>query len=439
MKKNILLLLGTLWFSSFPPLLTADKTLEEAVASGIKKNAGVQNRVLDEKSSLLHKERAEKDKLFSLILGGAYRYQSDRMEISFDEISPAPGITIPGRNITAGTYHNFDIKLGLTQPLFTGFVLKNMAASEEVRTVIARNRTFRQRLEIANLIKTSYFRYRLLLNEKDTLSALLKKLEIHHQKLLAFYEENLAGRSDILETETRVQEQKLALSDLESAIDKEKIHFIKLCGLDIEQVEEHFQEKSVTYEEALSFFQNRHPVLKNFEEQIRLIDIQKRIIQGRYLPLVAGFAEVHFGKPGLDIFRNEWAPYFIGGISVDFKLFDGSKKKIDLEVLANTQKKFENSRSDFLQEGEKNLKQLFEQKKSAEHQIHIIDRLLDLAREDNRIKRDLVREDQISNRDYLASLTAEKGYASRRNTMLCRLELIKVHINTLAGIYKEET
>ncbi|MBN1272311.1 MAG: TolC family protein [Candidatus Aminicenantes bacterium] len=435
MKKHILI------FSIFflPLSLMAEIPLEKAVAQGIQRNMSVKNLVLEEKNSFLEKRKAEKNRLFGLELGGSYLYQSDRMEISFEDFSPFPGSTIPGQNITAGTFHNFDVKMSLVQPLFTGNILKNMVASQEIQTVIAQKQTYLQKLEIAGQIKTSYFRYRLLMDQKGILEALLKKLEIHHQKLLDFYRENLIRKSDLLETEAQIQEQKINLEDLENTIIAEKIHFENLCGLDVEEISDNYKETARDFREALSLFETRHPVLKTLDEQVKLIDIKKQIISGRYLPQVAGFAEVHFGKPGIDYFKNEWSPYFIGGINVNFKLFDGKQKKIDLEILAHSQEKIKNQQADFLREGEKVLRQLFEKKKSTEKQLEILEQLLTLAREDSLIKKDLVREKQISNLDYLASLTTEERYASMRNSLISRHELIKLNINTLTGIYEEES
>ncbi len=418
MIKIFTLTIGFLWAA----VLTTKIPLQTAIEKGLQRAANYQNMILEEKSRELEKRTAQMKKYFSIESGGSYLFKSEQMEILF-----------PGQSITAGAKHNYDMNLSLKQPIYTGNILSHSVNMSEIQLAITQNQTLMEKIEVASKIKSSYFNYHLLLNKKKSLEPLIRQLNLHLKQIEDFYKEELVKKTDLLETRRKIREQEINVEELNHLINSEKIHFEKLCGFDIDTVAAGFTEKVEHYHRAFNEFKKSHPVLKTLTERIVLLNTRGKMVKGEYLPQIAGFAELHYGKPGIDFFKNQWGFYFQGGISFSLKLFDWNKKKRQLTTLDYAVKKIVNQRDDFILEGEKHLKQLFDAQRSVEKKMGILDNLIQLAEEDAQLKAELYREQQVSNIDYLGALTTKERHVSKKNELKMQLELIKVGINRIIG------
>jgi OMF family outer membrane factor len=412
----LIVLNGPVWLSA------AGVSLEEAIQKGLERAAGYRNQVLEEKSLELEKKTAQMKRYFSLDSAASYVFKSEQMEIMF-----------PGISLKAGAKHNYDLNLSLKQPLFTGNILSNGVKLSELELAAAQNQTLLEKIDSAAEIKSSYFNYHLLLDKKDSLETLIRQLNLHLKKIEDFFKEELVRKTDLLETRRKLWEQELNVEDLNRLIAAEKFHFERLCGLDIDVVDAGYVENVADYEGALAVFKESHPLLKTMDRNLAMLFTRGKMVKGGYLPQVAGFAELHYGRPGVDFFKNRWQLYFQGGVSFSFKLFDWDKKKRELLVLDYAGEKVKNRRDDFVLEGEELLKQLFDAKGSLEKKIGILEELVRTAAEDVGLKADLYREQQVSNFDYLDALTTKERYESMKKESLMQLELVKVSINRVIG------
>jgi len=437
-RKEMVLLILILFFTGFFLLpLAAEVTMEQAIREGIKLNKVYKNHVLENRSLELTRKSARMNRWFNLNAGASYLYKSEQMEISFPDTNPVPGVVIPGFAMSVGAKHNYDLKLSLTQPIFTGNILNNAVKLESVKIAVEENRVRLARIEVAAEIKRSYFNLRLLRNRLDSLRVLIKQLRLHHRKLQDYFREELVRKSDLLETETKIREQEMNLRDLRNLIENEKINFKNLCGCDIDQVEKNYSEEGGDFDRAFAEFKTTHPVLQTLDQQVKGFYIREKMVNGAYLPQVGGFAEIHFGKPGIDFFQNDWSFYFQGGISFDMKIFDWSKRKRDVRIIRFGREKIENERADFTRQVEKGLKQLFSSRAAVRDRLETVKQLVRIAAEDAGLKEDLLREQQIDNIDYLSALTRKEHYESMENTILAQLEIIEVNINQLIGKFEE--
>jgi len=416
-------------FFIFSALMPAGKIpLKKAVETGIKKDSQYKNRLLDSKITRLNRQKVQMKRLFNLDFGGSYLFKSQQMEIA----------VIPGTTITAGAKHNYDLKLALVQPIFTGNILANAIKLEMQKETVTKNKTLLREIEVAGLIKFSYFTFQLLENKKKSLSLLIKNLKLHLKRLSDYYKEELVKKSDVLETGIKISEAKMTLEELNQLTTEEKINFKKLCGFTIDEIEKDYRETIGTLDDSLSFFKTRHPALETIDQNIRMHLLKKKIVSGNYLPQVKGFAELHYGRPGIDFFANQWSLYFQGGIAVNLKIFDWNQLKKDKTIVDFTVQQLNNRKEELILEIEKNLAKLYSKKSSIEKQLKMVENLVKFADEDAGLKEALYKENQVANIDYLSALLTKERYESRQNELMLQSQLIKLNINTLIGRYGEE-
>jgi outer membrane protein TolC len=410
-------------------------SLKKAIEKGIQLDNQYKNRLIDTEISGLNQKKARMKKLFYVDSGGSYFFKSQKMEIVFPESNPVPGVVIPGMNILAGAKHNYDLKLSLVKPISTGGILSNHVKLERLNQIREKYNADSRKIEVAGIIKSSYFTYRLLESKKKSLSLLIRNLKLHFKKINNLYREELVKKSDLLETQIKISEAEMKREELNQLLKEEKIIFTRLCGFAVEDVEKKYDESISTFQESLSFFKTHHPALKTIDQNIRMRYLQKKIAAGNYLPRIQGFAELHYGRPGIDFFKNEWSLYFQGGINVNLRIFDGNQLKIEKKIADMVIRKLDNHKQDLVLEVKKKLTQLYAKKKSLEKQLKMVKSMVKFASEDAGLKEDLVKEKQIPNIDYLSALLDKERYESMQNELLLQLRLIKLNINTLIGRY----
>ena len=423
MKKQLFLLIATFFCNTLFPNIP----LKIAIKNAIKMDVNYRNQIIDEKSTQIKKKNAQMRKLFSINSNISYLFKSEKMKIE-----------LPGATMYAGSKNNYDINLSLQQPIFSGNILSNLVNMEEVNLAIEKNKTLLKKIDVVFNVKSTYFQYILLLNEKKSLNYLIKDLNLHYRKIKNLYKEELVKKTNLLETEKKIEELYINLEDLNNMIINEKITFKKLCKMNLDEIDKNYHENIKDYKSVFMEFKRSHPVLKTIDEKIRHLSYKTKIIKGEYLPQINGFAEIHYGKPGIDFFRNEWKTYFQAGINLNLKIFNWNKQKRDLNIIKYSNQKIINEKENFILEGEKLLKQLYATKASVENKINILNKLIKISNEDTKLKKSLYEEQQISNIDYLESITKKERYISMKNEMKTYYELAKLNINRVIGKYTEE-
>lgn len=420
-------------------VLPARVTLSQAVVNAWKISPNILSQRLEEEAAAISGLTALRQKYFSVYFSGSYRYSSDKVEVKISDFPFPVGANIPaGTVVLSAPSDNFDLKMSLAQPLYSGGLLSNAVKMEAIREAEEKDLTRLKKIELAGKVKSSYFNYLLFCKKRDSLNFFLSSLNLHLQKVKNLYTEELVKKSDLLETQVEADEIKLSLEDLEQLIAAEAVNFNALCGYDPQDID--FQPATINESFAASreYFLAGHPLLRSLDERARIIQIQKKSIAGTYLPQVSAFAELHYGRPGQNFFTNQWTFYVQGGLSVSMPVFNWNRLGRDKSLVDIAMRKLENQRADFIRESEKNLRQLFLYKESLEKKLALLANLSANAAEDIGLKEKLYEENQIDHTDLLAAMASQERVLSNREELLAQMELLKVGIHTLIGKCEEE-
>jgi outer membrane protein TolC len=422
------------WLAFFPAMARAgDIPLPKAVQKGIELDAQYNNHRLARRQADLEIQKAKNNRRFTVDAAGSYRFQSDQMEISMPDISPAPGLVIPGVQISAGAKHNYDLKLSLLQPIYTGNILSQSIHLNRQAAAVRGWDVILRKVQVAGQIKTSYYTCRLLESKEKSLLLLIENLGLHYKRLADYFEEDLVKKSDLLETEVKINEAEMNLEQVRRQMEEEKISFHRLTSFHIHDIEAGYREDAAGFEDSFARFSTTHPALKQLEHHIRMQGSRKKIIAGNYLPRVMGFAELHYGRPGIDFFQNRWSFYFQGGINVQVKVFDWNRRHKDSQIVDADIGRLKNRKKEIVNDVKKQFMQLYARKRSLERQLQKARKLAAIAAEDAALKKELYNENQAANIDYLAALLTKERYQSMQQELNVQVQLVNVGINLLVG------
>jgi outer membrane protein TolC len=439
--KNIALLFG-LTFLFLPPASSGGTqengiqgkiTLEQAVMSALSRQSTYTNAILAEEEADILTELAEKNRRFSLDFDSSYRYISETMEVETPSVQIPGLVSVPSNTISAGVFHNFDFKLSARRPLYSGGLLKNSIRLAEVQKAIRAQQSRLRRLEIAASIKSSYFQHLTLLRRRQSLEALKKNMALHEERLERFLGEGLIKKTALLETRTRLEDVDVGLLEILGKIRESEIQFRSVCGYSPGDIEAHYREPDISQAEAHSYFLKNHPVLSSLDFRLKSLDIQMNMTKGRYRPQVNSFAELHYGRPGIDFFKKDWSVYFTGGVVLHVPVFNWKQLQNEKDLNGIQAKKVRNEKAEFTRELQSGLDSLFAELDVIGRINGSLGRIINLAEEDAALKSELVKERQIPNIDYLTALLLLEQKKMQKQELFLTGEMVKVRINTLIG------
>ncbi len=432
MKHFIIML-----FLGFGLLMPASVTLKKAVQDGIALSAAVQNGEIEVESAERRLRMARTRFLPEMNAGASWRFQSERMQLSIDPIVQSGSILFPGLEKTVGTLHNWDIHLGIRQPLYTGGVLSRRFDQAREQSVTETLRLASQRVARAGEIRAAFYSYRLVCRKRDSSLRLLERLELHARRLDALAAEDLVRRSDVLETRSRIAETRLKLESLHRAVAEAAVRFHELTGHQPGSIADPPEPRAFTQDEALAYFRSHHPRLGEFSARERWLGLEEKVAAGRYLPQAEGYAELHVGRPGIDMFNSDWQTYATAGIRLSVPVFHWHRGRMERGLVSAAANQLENRRGEYIRMVTHTLERLYVRQRGLEVQRREAEHLVDYAREDATIKSELVREKQISNIDFLSVQVDLERFRSNLDEIDFELTLTRIAVQRTIGYWED--
>ncbi|MDO5654970.1 MAG: TolC family protein [Flavobacteriaceae bacterium] len=95
-------------------------------------------------------------------------------------------------------------------------------------------------------------------------------------------------------------------------------------------------------------YDNQRPELQLFELQRKNLELRKKQIWQHRFPQINGFLNAGYGRPGLNMLKNSFEPFAIGGIQFQWKISGFYTEKKELEIIDFQMDKFNTEKEAFL-------------------------------------------------------------------------------------------
>jgi len=254
-------------------------------------------------------------------LNGQASYQSD--VIAFP--SPLPNMTIPVLDPDM-----YKATLDFTQVIYGGGATQRQGEVEDINLKLNQQNLETELYKLKERVN-QYFVSILLIDENGKLNSLLR--EDLSAKLLRLESgvrngTTLRSNAEIIHAEIIKTDQRL----IESRFNREAI--IKMLS---ELISDTLPLNSV-FELPdpvvnISIFTDNRPEYRLFDLQQARFDIQKKLVDTRLRPKVAGFATLGYGRPGLNVLLNEFDTYYLFGAKLTWNLWNWNQTRNDKNVL----------------------------------------------------------------------------------------------------------
>jgi len=312
----------------------AQQSLPECVQMALAHNPGL--KVAESEAGIAAAEvnQARAAQRPALDLSGSYRRQSTVPELSFD--TPLFQQFFPGGGIKLGSLDNSDLRLTLSQPIFAGFRLTQSKNAAVALAGAKGNELKRQRAELIYRVESAYAALLQAQKGAEIARSAREQIAAHLRDVESMVTQGLARRDERLRVEVKASEADLALLQAENGIALAVAALENLLAAPLPAAAE-FAAMGPGHLEPGTLLQSQQLASANRAELASLAGVReaagasRKIARGGRLPSVAGFASYGYGKPGLDMIRNEWMDYWLVGVGAEWNLWNGGGTSARIE------------------------------------------------------------------------------------------------------------
>lgn len=279
-------------------------------------------------------------------------YQSDVTSVSlasptidFTGILPpgAPKPTIIMPSVPNPDKDQYKITLDVNQMIYDGGLTKKQISLENATLASDTMKTEVDLYQIKDRVNQTFFSI-LLIQEKMQLIKLLQNDLILKLKLIESTTKNgVTTEADVLILKAEMIKINQQITELE---------FSKKAALNILSI---FINQKIPdnigfkVDSPILIKQEiKRPEINWFSLQKNRIDYTAELIKAKKMPKIFGFAQAGYGKPGLNMFKNEFSDFYLVGAKLTWNIWDWNQNKRDREILTFQKEIIQNQQDVFI-------------------------------------------------------------------------------------------
>jgi len=203
-------------------------SLDEAIAAGLEASPGLHASRMKVEASAAKTRESVADRLPALRFGGGYTRLSQvpPFEVSLP-IFPNPIV------VSQNYFNNWNLKMSVQQPLFTGFRLEAGTESARMLERSAALDLEKDRSEFIFAVKSSYWGLAKAQEFQAVIEENIREVEEQLADVRAFFGQGLLTRNEVLRAELQLSNTKLMAIDARNAVELARTSLNNLIGLPI--------------------------------------------------------------------------------------------------------------------------------------------------------------------------------------------------------------
>jgi hypothetical protein len=225
----------------------------------------------------------------------------------------------------------------------------------------------------------------------------------------------LKSNADILKAELlKAGQQTVELSSSRKAM-------TDMLGLFIDR---HLNENTVFKKPADIILSNgiKRPELLMFDYQNKIFDAQNNLLSGRNRPKISFFVQGGFGKPAFNILSNDFDPFYIGGLRLNFPISGFYSLKNGRKLLDINKRNVEVQRQTFVFNTQIAVKQQNAEILKFRQFLKTDDEIISLRESVKKVSLAQLQNGVINSNDYIRDVNAED--LAQQNKILHKIQML---------------
>ena len=330
-KPVLVLWVISLWGSG---LAAQTLSLDSCYALARRNYPLVQQFDLIEKSKELSLENASKGYLPQLAVNGQATYQS--------EVTSLP-ISFPGLNVPELSKDQYRLFGEVNQPLTDLLFVKEQQDLIRANSAVESQKIEVELHKLRERVYQLYFGVLYMDARLAQVQLLIKDLEAGLAKVQAAISGGVALKSQADQLRAELLKARQQITELKSG----RRAYAEVLGLLIRQS---IDEKTVLETPAVpnASIEIRRPELALFSSQQQSLTQQSRLLNNKTLPRLGAFFQGGYGRPALNVLSNDFEPYFITGLRLNWNISSFYTSGNERKLLSTQQSAIALQRETFL-------------------------------------------------------------------------------------------
>ncbi len=252
----------------------------------------------------------------TLGINGQATYQSDVTAINID-------LPFQGVNFPVPPHEQYKIYLNLNQTIYDGGLIKAQKQLEEKTGEADVQQVEVDLYQLKNQVNQVYFTILLLDKNKDILRNKYDEINARKKSIQSGVNNGviLPDNLDVLDAEM------LKIEQQQAEIGANRVAMVRTLG---ELIGDTLSDNvSVSFPPEINdtVSRGRRPEYVLFDLQKQRLDAGYNVRKAADMPKLYAFGEAGYGKPGLNMFNNNFNTYYIAGVGLKWNFIDWGEKK----------------------------------------------------------------------------------------------------------------
>lgn len=396
-------------------------SLEKAFEMARQNYPLINQKDLIRKTELISIENLQKGFLPQFSLSGQATYQSDVTKVS---------IPVPGFSIEPPSKDQYKIMADVSQLIYDGGITKEQKELQKLSASVEEQKVEVELYKLKERINQLFLSILYLVEQqrqvdlvKEDIQTGIKRVEAQVANGIAFRSNLNMLKAELLKVQQRSIEVKSSRKGLAEALSlfigkeiNESTVFVKP-----------FSESIIATPDVT------RPELKLFADQDKLLRQQEKLITAKNLPKASLFAQGGYGRPALNLLKNEFDFYYIGGVRFNWQLGGLYTKKKEKEQVAINRKVVDTQKETFLLNTNSQLKQQLAEVEKFQQLISSDNEIINLRKSVTDAAKAQLENGVITANDFLKEINAEDQ--ARQLLITHQIQLLQAQINyqTISG------
>lgn len=311
-------------------------TLEECQRKTQQNYPLVRQYELIEKTKEYNLENARTGYLPQFSLSAKASYQSDVTELPMQ---------IPDIHIKGLSKDQYQVMAELHQNIWDGGEVRIKKKQTRATSAVDREQLNVEMYALNDRVNQLFFGILLLEEQLEQNRLLQEELGRSFRQVSAYVGNGIANQADLDAVE--VEQLNIRQKQIELAATRQAY----LQMLSLLTGETFNADAKLIKPEADNFFVNlpvQRPELQWFDAQQNRLNVQEDALKVRYLPRFGLFVQGAYGNPGLNMLKDKFTPYYIGGVRLSWNFGSLYTLKNDRRVIENSRRQVLSNRDVFL-------------------------------------------------------------------------------------------
>jgi outer membrane protein TolC len=416
--KKILLIAFAVFCTNV--LFCQSYTLDSIIILARKNYPAIKQKDLVRQVADLNLQNISRGYLPQLSFNGQASYQSDVTSVDI----PLPGIKLP-----SPSRDQYKLTADVNQLIYDGGLTREQKIVQQLDATVKEQQVEVEWLAVKDRLNQLYLNILYLNEQLKQVDLIESDLETGIRKIDAQVQNGTAFRSNlnILKAELiKTSQRKIELNSSRRVLIETLGLFVNL-PLDENII---LETPGMPQSPQGSL---RRPELTLFQNQNALLGEQNKLIHARNLPKTSLFVQGGYGRPGLNLLKNEFEFFYIGGIRFNWQLNGLYTFKNDKKIIRINQQMIDVQKETFLLNTNSEIKKQLGEVDKLQQLIAADNEIIDLRKSITTASKAQLDNGVATASDYLREVNAEDQ--ARQSLISHQLQLLQARINyqTITG------